>query len=67
VKIAGEPLNRPRQNPFVIKMHQTSTDSTNNANIDPEGKHLGSRIISLVMGKYPLQESWTTKNEKVCA
>jgi hypothetical protein len=67
-KIARQILSAIPFPPILVAMHEsTSFDSTliDSIGIDAKGKSLGSHIITSVMGEYPVQESWTTKNEKV--
>lgn len=52
-------------------MHQSTSDSpmTNGnmeeSNVGIKGRDLGGRLVTTIMERYPLDESWPKQNEKV--
>jgi hypothetical protein len=63
------PLRKP---PSVlhVSMHPANSDppplkTSNESGMDINGKQISSYILSSVMEKYPLQEAWPMKHEKV--
>ena len=52
-------------------MHETTSDppmingNGEESNVGIKGRDLGSRIVTTIMERYPLDESWPRQNEKV--